>query len=90
MSQLRQIRDNMVTRRSIGLLVVSVLPRTSLVSSLAATWVRGLLVVGIVLFSGRLYLLAVSGLRMLGAITPIGGVAFVAAWLIPAWAFVRP
>lgn len=35
---------------------------------------------GIVLFSGSLYLLALTGLRWLGAITPFGGAAFIAAW----------
>jgi uncharacterized membrane protein YgdD (TMEM256/DUF423 family) len=37
---------------------------------------------GIVLFSGSLYLLALSGIRWLGAITPLGGVAFLAGWLL--------
>lgn len=36
--------------------------------------------IGIVLFSGSLYLLAVTGVRMLGAITPLGGVAFILGW----------
>jgi uncharacterized membrane protein YgdD (TMEM256/DUF423 family) len=40
---------------------------------------------GIVLFSGSLYALAVTGVRGLGAITPIGGVAFLAGWLALAW-----
>lgn len=41
---------------------------------------------GLVLFSGSLYLLAVSGLRWLGAITPLGGMAFIAGWsLLLAW-----
>jgi uncharacterized membrane protein YgdD (TMEM256/DUF423 family) len=44
-----------------------------------------LLLAGIVFFSGSLYLLAVTGNRMLGAITPIGGVCFIAAWLWLAW-----
>lgn len=44
-------------------------------------WSGGLLVVGMMLFSGSLYVLAISGVRWLGAITPIGGVAFIAAWL---------
>ena len=35
---------------------------------------------GIVLFSGSLYLLAVTGITVLGAITPIGGVAFLLGW----------
>jgi uncharacterized membrane protein YgdD (TMEM256/DUF423 family) len=36
---------------------------------------------GIVLFSGSLYLLALSGVKTLGAVTPIGGVAFIIGWL---------
>lgn len=44
-------------------------------------WSGGLMIVGIVLFSGSLYGLAISGLRWLGAVTPLGGVAFIAAWL---------
>lgn len=36
---------------------------------------------GILIFSGSLYALALSGVTMLGAITPIGGVAFLAGWL---------
>ena len=36
---------------------------------------------GIVLFSGSLYLLALSGIKWLGAITPLGGVAFIFGWL---------
>ena len=39
-------------------------------------------VLGIVLFSGSLYLLALSGIRWLGAITPLGGVAFIFGWLL--------
>ena len=42
--------------------------------------VRWLLVVGILIFSGTLYALALSGQRWLGAITPLGGLAFIAAW----------
>src|SRR3982750_1699545 len=41
--------------------------------------------VGTVVFSGSLYLLALTGVRWLGAITPIGGVAFLAGWLLLAW-----
>lgn len=41
---------------------------------------------GIVLFSGSLYVLALTGIRWLGAITPIGGVAFLIAWALVAWA----
>jgi uncharacterized membrane protein YgdD (TMEM256/DUF423 family) len=49
----------------------------------AAGW---LFVAGTVLFSGSLYLLAVTGVRALGAITPLGGLAFILGWLALAWA----
>jgi uncharacterized membrane protein YgdD (TMEM256/DUF423 family) len=42
--------------------------------------------VGIVIFSGSLYLLSLTGLRWFGAITPIGGLAFLIGWLLLAWA----
>jgi len=45
---------------------------------------------GVVLFSGSLYALALSGLRGLGAVTPIGGVAFLAGWGCLAVAALRP
>ena len=40
---------------------------------------------GIVLFSGSLYVLALSGVRWLGAITPLGGLCFLAGWAVFAW-----
>lgn len=50
-------------------------------ASRAARWAAWLFVCGIVVFSGTLYLLALSGVRWLGAITPVGGVAFLAGWI---------
>lgn len=50
--------------------------------SAALRWSALLFVVGIVIFSGSLYVLAISGVRWLGAITPIGGVAFLAGWIL--------
>ncbi len=47
----------------------------------ALRWSGWLFVAGIIIFSGSLYLLAITGVRVLGAITPIGGVAFLAGWL---------
>jgi uncharacterized membrane protein YgdD (TMEM256/DUF423 family) len=44
-------------------------------------WSGWLFMAGTVLFSGSLYALALSGIRWLGAITPLGGVAFLAGWL---------
>ena len=43
-----------------------------------------LFIVGILLFSGSLYLLALTGIRRFGAVTPLGGVAWIAAWAIVA------
>lgn len=51
----------------------------------AIRWVGGLMVAGMLLFSGSLYLLVLSGLRWLGAVTPVGGIAFIAAWSLLAW-----
>ena len=44
-------------------------------------WAGWLFVAGTVLFSGSLYILALSGIRWWGAVTPLGGVAFLAGWL---------
>ena len=52
------------------------------------TWAGFCFALGIVLFSGSLYLLTMSGIAKLGIITPIGGVAFLAGWLclgLAAW-----
>jgi len=65
---------------ALGLLIVSLAPRTA-----NLVWVNVLLLAGILIFSGSLYLLAVTGVRTLGAITPIGGLSFIAAWLMLAW-----
>ena len=46
----------------------------------AFRWAGWLFTVGIVIFSGSLYALALSGVRSLGAITPIGGLAFLGGW----------
>ncbi len=48
-----------------------------------------LFLAGIVIFSGSLYVLALSGIRWLGAITPIGGVAFLAGWALLAWSMLK-
>jgi uncharacterized membrane protein YgdD (TMEM256/DUF423 family) len=69
---------------ALGLLVVSLAPRTA-----QLLWVQILLLAGIVIFSGSLYVLALSGVRALGAITPLGGLSFIAAWLVLAWALLR-
>lgn len=52
----------------------------------AAGW---LMAAGILLFSGSLYALALSGERWLGAVTPIGGLAFLLGWAALVWAALR-
>jgi uncharacterized membrane protein YgdD (TMEM256/DUF423 family) len=59
------------------LLVAAITPTLGGWLVMTAGW---LFVAGIVLFSGSLYLLALTGVTMLGAITPLGGLAFLAGW----------
>jgi uncharacterized membrane protein YgdD (TMEM256/DUF423 family) len=72
---------------ALGLLIVSVLPRVGALGDGAASRVCWLLAAGVLVFSGSLYTLALTGARSLGAITPIGGVSFIAAWLLLAYSF---
>lgn len=51
-------------------------------STHAAGWA---FIVGIVVFSGSLYVLSLTGMRWFGAITPIGGVAFLVGWALLIW-----
>ncbi|MDQ2149449.1 DUF423 domain-containing protein [Alcaligenaceae bacterium C4P045] len=51
-----------------------------------AAWV---MLAGIVMFSGSLYLLSTTGMRWLGPVTPLGGLAFMVAWAMVAWTAYR-
>jgi uncharacterized membrane protein YgdD (TMEM256/DUF423 family) len=66
---------------ALGLLAVG-LVAAQLPESALLKWSGWLMLAGIVLFSGSLYALALSGERWLGAITPVGGIAFLAAWAL--------
>ena|SRR5271166_551274 len=74
---------------ALGLLIVPLFARLDLLSPNGASRVAMLLLAGIVLFSGSLYTLALSGVRVLGAVTPFGGVAFIAAWALLAFELAR-
>lgn len=63
----------------LGILLVALLS-DRLPSARLALWSARLLLIGVIVFSGSLYILALSGTDWLGAITPIGGVAFLAGW----------
>lgn len=68
---------------ALGLLVVGLIALH--IPSAAVKWSGWLMVMGILLFSGSLYLLAISGTRWLGMITPFGGICFITAWALLAW-----
>jgi uncharacterized membrane protein YgdD (TMEM256/DUF423 family) len=70
---------------AMGILVVAVLGRTGTFPEAGVDTVCWFLFAGILLFSGSLYLLAITGTRALGMITPLGGVAFIVGWLLLAW-----
>lgn len=70
---------------AIGILVVAALGRTSTFPEAGVDAVCWFLLAGIALFSGSLYLLAVTGVRSLGMVTPFGGIAFIVGWLLLAW-----
>ncbi len=65
---------------AMGIFVVAYL--SSLHTDPKVQWAGILLVAGIILFSGSLYLLAITGQKWLEAITPFGGLAFLGAWLL--------
>lgn len=50
-----------------------------------ARWIGVCWCAGVVLFSGSLYWLSLGGPKILGPITPLGGLAFLAGWLLVAW-----
>lgn len=74
---------------ALGLLAIPLLIKSDLVTAGAGNLAAWLLLGGIVFFSGSLYLLAVTGVTILGAITPIGGVGFIAGWLALAYGAMR-
>ena len=66
---------------AIALLIVSVISAVPLISPRWLKLAAITFTLGIVLFSGSLYLLALSGIKWLGAVTPLGGIAFILGWL---------
>lgn len=74
---------------ALGLLFVSMMPKLGYLTARQAGWVCALLLAGIVLFSGSLYILAVTRVPALGIVTPFGGLSFIAGWLALAWMLLR-
>jgi uncharacterized membrane protein YgdD (TMEM256/DUF423 family) len=69
---------------ALGLLLIGLIGFQ--VKSKYLQWSGLLITIGIILFSGSLYALSVSGIKAIGAITPIGGISFVAGWIFLALA----
>ena len=63
----------------LGLILIGIISGTT---SINVNWAGWLLFFGTVLFSGSLYILALTQIRILGAITPLGGVLFIVGWLM--------
>src|SRR5579884_3271373 len=70
---------------ALGILLIAVLGRAGGITIGGKARGGCLLLIGIIIFSGSLYALALSGIRILGAITPIGGLAFIGGWLVLAY-----
>lgn len=65
---------------ALGLLLVGII--AVFMPSAYVKWSAILLFAGIILFSGSLYVLAITGIKWLGAITPFGGLSFIAGWIL--------
>jgi uncharacterized membrane protein YgdD (TMEM256/DUF423 family) len=72
---------------ALGLLVVGLLAKN--IQSGLLLWSGWSMVIGTILFSFSLYLLSVTGVKWLGAITPLGGTAFIVAWVLLAIGVVK-
>ncbi|MBS4218838.1 DUF423 domain-containing protein [Bacillus sp. FJAT-49711] len=66
---------------ALGLIAIGIIGRNIPVSSLLS-WSGWTMLIGIILFSGSLYILSTSGIKVLGAITPLGGIAFLISWVL--------
>jgi uncharacterized membrane protein YgdD (TMEM256/DUF423 family) len=66
---------------ALALILVALLS-SQMPQSTTVNWAGWLFFIGIVLFSGSLYALSLSGIKILGAITPLGGLAFLAGWFM--------
>ncbi len=73
---------------ALGLCLVACLGERN--PKLRVTAVGWLFVTGIILFSGSLYVVSLSGIRWVGAFTPLGGVALITGWALLAWIVARP
>jgi len=64
---------------ALGLMLIALI---GIQFQIVVTWPASLILAGILIFSGSLYILCLTGFSWLGAITPIGGVAFIVGWIL--------
>ena len=69
---------------ALGLVIVGIVARVTGAGA-ALRWSARLMLAGIALFSGSIYLMTAGAPRWLGMVAPIGGVSFMAAWALLAW-----
>ncbi|BDH60439.1 UPF0382 membrane protein YwdK [Lysinibacillus sp. PLM2] len=70
---------------ALGMIAIGILSMDALLgTSDILSWASYLMFAGVIFFSGSLYVLAVTGVKKLGAITPIGGLLFLVAWVLVA------
>ncbi len=68
---------------AVALVAIGILMSSKLLGAVSSLNTAGYLILaGIIIFSGSLYVLSLTGIGVLGAITPIGGVAFLAGWIM--------
>ena len=65
---------------ALGIVLAGILVKLFPTSTMLV-WAGIMMIAGIMLFSGSLYILSITGIRWWGAITPFGGMAFILAWL---------
>ncbi|MEA3286771.1 MAG: DUF423 domain-containing protein [Candidatus Marinimicrobia bacterium] len=84
------IWDKAVFYQAMHSIALLSLPLFSKIMSPKALNITGyMFIAGVLLFSGSLYVLALSGIKILGAITPIGGTAFVIGWIVLAFSLYK-
>lgn len=66
----------------LAIIIAAIMPNAQLLGQRKSQRICFLFLLGVIVFSGSLYALTISGMRWLGAITPIGGVSFIVAWIL--------
>ena len=75
---------------ALGLILIGILSEKFVATQVGLIgWAGWLMFAGIIVFSGSLYILSITGVKVLGAITPIGGILFLLSWILVIVAVVK-